>query len=138
MPTINLEVESYRASIRLMDNSRGYLELFPPADFHGGRHPVNILFLAQARVPFEAFVEGSDPFSYIYYVFTTHQALFNGLLEILEREGPKHVSLEQDRDIPVAVGGYTIPITSIAIGTDGVSVLPLVTINLAQEKFFKR
>jgi hypothetical protein len=69
---------------------------------------------------FNAYALGNNPYNFNYYVIASDQTLFNSLLEMLERPGTKHVSLDLQTDIPVS-GNFDIPINWVGIGTDSLS-----------------
>jgi hypothetical protein len=118
MPIYTLEVQSYRAGVTLESSSFGFVQLMPPPDYHGGVQPVNIYCFE--NVAFSAYVIGNNPYNYNYYVVTPNQTLYNSILELLERSGPKHVSLYLESDIPIS-GSFDIAIDWFGIGTDSLS-----------------
>jgi hypothetical protein len=123
MPIYNFDVQSYTAGVTLQNNSFGFIRITPPPDFHGGVHNLTIYFFdpASGAAAFSGEIVGSSPFVYQYYVFMTNQTMFDGLLEILETSGPKHVSLFANGDIPIS-GSFTIPVTWVGITTDSLAI----------------
>lgn len=118
MPIYTLEVQSYRAAVTLESSSFGFVQLIPPPDYHGDVQPVSIYCFENAT--FSGYVLGSNPYTYNYYIVTPNQTLYNSILELLERSGPKHVSMYLEQDIPVS-GSFDIPIDWFSIGTDSLS-----------------
>jgi hypothetical protein len=106
MPVYSYEVATYRSIMTFQPTSWGAVSISTKPDFHGIVYPFTFFFFDNtAGQKFSAFASGSSIFSYSVYVeMYGGRELFSGMLDVLASPGPKHISVDYEKDLPISGG----------------------------------